>query len=143
MMNLASVAQKLFDENLRLDEIVWLAGAVEGFSNDDFFEEVILDAIEGASHLHKTMAVFNSAPKWACDEEGFLEWIAQKGLYGFVVKVQTPKPVHFHPNGYTSYGFGMSSGTYIYVEDISDVVPLAIDWRNNRMAVWREQGMAS
>lgn len=139
-MNHASIARKLFDNDIRMDRITWLAGAILGVSDDDFIEDVVLDAADGVDYMHTSMAVFRGMPDWAKDRDGFAGWIAQNDLFGFVVEVRTPKPIKFHDaDSYTTLSFGYSAGTYIYVTDLNDALPLAVKWREERMQAWRAE----
>jgi hypothetical protein len=130
----------LWDATIRLDQIVWLAGAVEGFSDDDFFEDVILSAHEKAPYMHESMHIFSKVPEWAMEDPGMLqEWMMDDGFFGFIVKVTTPKPIRFYKNGYSDSGFGYTSSTYMYVENIEDAVPMAQKWKQEQMIKWREE----
>lgn len=126
-MNHAEIASKFFDEDLRIASITWLAAGCHGIDEDVL--ERVLDAVDGERNVHESMKAFAELPDWAQDEDGFCEWIGQAGRYGFLVEVETPKPVAFHPGGHTSYGFGYTTSTMIYVEAIEDVVDLAIAWK--------------
>jgi hypothetical protein len=138
-MNIKNINNELYEADLRLDSIVWLAGAIEGFSDDDFFEDVILAAHEGASYIHESMKVFAEAPEWAMeDKDTFFEWLYESDVSGFIVKATTPKPTGFSGDGsYSHCGFGYTASTYIYVENIVDVVPVALEWRDAKMKEWR------
>lgn len=139
-MNNVETSRTLYDEDLRLDRITWLAGAIEGFTDDHFFDDAIVDAFDGEDHIHESMSIFREVPEWARDnDEVFLEWCANKGILGFVVEVSTPKPIQFHDNGHTSCGWGFTARTYLYVEQLDDAVPLAVSWRDQRMEKWRAE----
>lgn len=123
------IANQIFESDLRLDKIVWLAGSVHGFSDDDFFEDVILEA--AAPYMHKSMSVFADLPNWVEDQDAFQEWVCQNPkMRGFVVKATTPRPTKFHPDGrYTTMSFGYTTSTYFYVDRIEDAVSLAVEWQ--------------
>lgn len=44
-MNHSEISNLIFDNDFRVDRIMWLAGNVLGFSDDDVFEDVILEVI--------------------------------------------------------------------------------------------------
>lgn len=123
------IANQIFESDLRLDEITWLAGSVHGFSDDDFFEDVILEA--DAPYMHQSMSVFADLPDWVDDQEAFQEWMCQNSkMRGFVVKATTPRPTKFHAEGgYTTASFGYTTSTYFYVDRIEYAVPLAVEWQ--------------
>lgn len=139
-MNSKGILTKLWDASVRLDNIVWLAGGVEGFTDDDFFEEVLLEAHAKASFMHESMHIFAGAPDWVTeDQDAFIEWMDNKGLNGFIVQATTPKPIEFHENGYTSCGFGMTSSTFFYVDTPADAVQLAVEWQETQISKWRAE----
>lgn len=143
-MSNSEISNQLFENQLRLDRITWLAGSIEGFTDDNFFDDVMLDALNRKDCIHESISVFGNSPEWVEEEDGFLQWCASQDIFGFVVEVSTPKPVMFHRDGgYSSYGWGWTARTFLYVEQIEDAVPLAISWREHRMTKWRAEAAAS
>lgn len=132
----ASARDAFQEATVRVNSITWLAGATDGFDDDEFLEEVIFQS--GRSNMHQTMRVFSNLPEWVNDEEDFLEWCSKEGLCGFIVNICTPSPVDFFDNGYTTYGYGSTRGTYIYVEDMADVPVIAAKWQEDLISELRE-----
>ena len=132
-----NLVDQIYEADLKLDSVVWLSGSFHGFTDDSFFEDVILEA--DAPYMHKSMSVFSDLPDWADDEEGFSQWLyAKPKIRGFIVKAITPKPTRFYPDGgYSSIGFGLSTSTYFYVDRVEDAVALAKQWQEEMLEKWR------
>ena len=142
-MNHATAVNTLHEASVRISGLVWLAGAIENFADDDFFEDVILDA--GESYMHESMKVFADAPEWALeDPEEFLFWLHEASCLGFVVHAQTPVPTDFSEESetYHASSWGYTSGTYFYVEDLSEVPEMAAAWQKELFQRKREKWLA-
>lgn len=122
----------LFECDVRLDRIVWIGGATSGFSDDDFFEDVILDLCdrETTMRIHESVAQLWGLPEWATDgEESWLEAAALAGIDGFLVQASTPIPRYFKDGSGFMSGWGYTANTWIYVARPEDAIGLAVEWR--------------
>ncbi|MCF6432642.1 hypothetical protein [Leisingera sp. MMG026] len=143
MLDHKTISETLFENDIRMDCITWLAGATEGFTNDEFFTDAIFDALNDFVWVHDSMKIFNDAPE-CHDEIDFLEWTINHGLFGFILRVRTPKPTKFCADGsYHSASWGYTAGTAIYVTDLAEAMPMAIAWRDAQMADWRNAEAAA
>lgn len=119
----------LFHLNIRLDKIIWLAGAACGFTDEDFFEDLCdLDV-----RAHPSMAPLLECPAVILeDEEEWLAWTSRKNLFGFVVVAATPVPFNVRPDGsYSTNGWGYYATKMMYVSSPDEAVPLAIEWQES------------
>lgn len=106
-----AVADFFFDNNIRIDQLIWLAANLDQPSGPlvDF-----LDSFEGEDG--KLSELFG-LPEGSLSSvaESFCTALARKKLTGFLVEAGTPTPVRFHPNGgFTSYGFGAYHSKWFY-----------------------------
>ena len=137
---MSDLAHAFFEADIRVESITWLPSIACGIRDDDFLEWTIADASSGEPWVHPTMSIFKNMPEWAlADDDGFSEWLHDSDLEGFVVNVATPKPVAFHDGGYTTHSFGLAATTAIYVQDLKEVLPTAIAWKDEQMAKWRAE----
>jgi len=103
-MDHTKVAEICFDEDIRINQITWLAACQHGFEDDQFLDDAIM--CSGEPYMHESMKIFHDLPEWAQEEDGFLEWMNQNGFLGFVVCISTPRPIAFHADG----GYSMDQG---------------------------------
>jgi hypothetical protein len=135
-------ATRLFDESIQIGNIVWLPGAACGFIDSDFLDEVIFDL--DARQVHPSMSRFAKIPSWAKDEEGFLDWLGEQGLTGFIAEVSTPIPTQFYDGGgYSSSGFGYTQHTHIYGDSLPEIAEMAIKWKDAVIEKRRAKGGAA
>ncbi|RHZ96491.1 hypothetical protein D1114_07215 [Cereibacter sphaeroides] len=128
-----SALDDLRENDISLDRIVWIGGTVGGFSDDDFFEDVILELCdrETTMRIHESVPPLWGMPELATDdEESWLEAAAQNDINGFLVQASTPIPKYFKDGCGFMSSWGYTAHTWIYVARPEDAVGLAVEWRN-------------
>lgn len=116
----------LFDREVRMDRIMWIGAATQGFSDDNFFED-LMD--RDSNNLHPSMQtlLLGKGSAWE-EEDEWLDWLSGQGLTGFIVFASTPVPTKFFGDGYHTLGWGYTTSTMFYVDEIKDAIPLAVEW---------------
>lgn len=142
-MNNSEIASTLSQNSLRLCSITWLAGGANGFDEFDELADELRFAAEDRPFMHESMSIFKGIPREVLEEEDFfVDWMNEEEIYGFIIQVDTPVPTEFFDDGGCRYSWSLTQGTAIYVENIADVVPVAIEWREKKMAEWRPKAAA-
>jgi hypothetical protein len=140
---MSDISEKLFDETVRVEAIIWIPGAVaDPESTPDAFREGFFeDIIDG-----NTDELMRSLPglKRALKDSEFAEVIdvAEALLFvpGFLVKLATPIR-EFYADGGSSFSWGCCRTGWIYVEKEVDLEPSVINWA--RAEVGRQKAKAA
>jgi hypothetical protein len=140
MMNTKDAAAELYDNTIRIERVVWLGGCHDRFSDSDAFDDLAMDMEAGGRYVHPTMKIFFDAPASVWDEEEeFLDWCRENQLTGFLVEVETPFPTFIGVTPEStitdtgrSYSWGQTNCIVMYVDNVLDAVPLAIEWKTTR-----------
>lgn len=130
-----AIFEQLFDATVRMDRVIFLAGAMGGgdalpddldsFLDEDF--EVIRECL-------------GPLPDWLegeidsgrhCRGEAFSEWTADEEMFGFIVQFATPVMTPIG-KGSRSYSWGYYNTTWLYGNTIEEVVEKGLKWAESR-----------
>jgi hypothetical protein len=132
MSEAVATLETLWDNHVRAEQLVWLGGIGKRFSSQDFFEDDIEPRLSGETKSHPSLAPILAAPEWARkDEEEFCVWLATDGPHGILVIAETPVQTFYKSGGF-SFSWGFYSREILFVTDISQIVPIALAWRDER-----------
>jgi hypothetical protein len=123
-------AKRIFDAEVCVEKVIWLPGLAAQPSDDfrDFIEEELTDAHD-----------VQKALPWLCgcaaecdnDLEEIGSAFVRKNLTGFLVRLSTPVPREFHPDGKSySYSWGWTQLCWFYFDTFDALVERAEAWRN-------------
>lgn len=128
------IADEFFDENIRIEKIIWLAGNMDEPSDDlceflEFAEKDELAALFGIK-ITKEMQ----------DRSELLSALARACKCGFLVEVATPVPRDFHGDSGFSFSWGHLTTHWIYTEALdADFASICIAWKETQIAYYRER----
>lgn len=121
--------EKLYDATVRIERIIYLAGAMaatDAFSDDlnDFLDEeddVITKCLGGIPEWVDLTARNSERADWVW------EWLRGAGKFGFLVRFATPvmKPVS---KGARSYSWGYYNTEWVYAESVDEAVEKGLAW---------------
>lgn len=130
----SDAAESLFDGDIRVEKIIWLAGILTS-PNDDFEELIRDEEVEG---LAKIIGV--EAAKLCSDEdpeevesEEILQTLCWLGKEGFLVNCSTPIPEVINESGtyQSSWGYYTSGWFYTDAVDGAFVKGKVHPWRDS------------
>lgn len=135
-----TLGETLFDEDIAVEEICWLASATVRRLPEEI-SDTLFDVRAGAIKAHESLAPFTAIPDYVEDEDQLSEWIAEQQIEGFLVRMATPVPIRFSDDDetFTSLGFGYSMSILVLVREVADAVPLGIAWKNARIEELRRK----
>ena len=121
-----NIANTLFDESINVETIIWMSALADTLpsSAKDFFRD---ESVEDLSEIFGV----EIPSDYDGDEEEISTFLMRKKFYGFVVLAYTPVPVDFHEDGFTSHGFGYTTGKWFYTEALDEAFA-------QRMVEWKE-----
>ena len=151
-MSQQSIGSQLFDADLRIGNIVWLAGLPRA----DCLSHAAEDLMSNLSNAkYSEMRRLFGMPKEVFDEindepdeEEFVykmyEYlISDLRKEGFLVEVHCPVPQIFHEYGYTSYGFGHYTTECFYTEALDQAfIDTVLAWKDRYIASERRKWAA-
>lgn len=127
-----------FDNNIRLDEIIWLAANLDCPSEalvEEFFDNTDADEFKkvfGKLPFKVTDARLDEERESGEKYSGILSEFARAQKTGFLVQAATPIPVMVHDDGgVTTYGFGWITTQWFYTEALDEAFA-------QRVLKWKE-----
>ncbi|EAT16086.1 hypothetical protein HTZ97_16235 [Desulfuromonas acetoxidans] len=134
MQNHVEVAERCYEESLRIGKIIYLAANPDQVNDDlaELFEDYE-DTLE---------EIFGKAPNWVVEEnydkETLHEWLMQKEKFGFLVHFETPVRKYFSETS-CSFGWGYYSMKWIYSESLEDAIEQGISWAKQQTKEAKQQ----
>jgi hypothetical protein len=121
------IANLLYDESIRVEQIIWLAANHD--QPCDAFRALVED--EDPARLAKLLGIDREFFAEDCELSDLGNTLARKGLSGFLVQVSTPIPLAFHRDGFTTGGFGYTTLEWLYTEAIDDAfIKRMTEWKD-------------
>jgi hypothetical protein len=128
------IAETCFDENIRVEKIIWLAAQADQYPRDvqEFFEDA--SAEEQSELLDIKISKELADTLWHGDDDNIGEIFSRlgcKGRLGFLVKAATPIPFDFREGGgYSHCGFGRYRTKWFYTDALDpDFIKKLVAWK--------------
>ncbi|MEZ0212473.1 MAG: hypothetical protein ACAH27_05915 [Xanthobacteraceae bacterium] len=130
-----SISQDLQDATVRVDQIIWIPGAVSNLDAlpDQFAEDFLDDMPVSESDILYTQLPM--LRRFALVEDQLdAEYVAELLMFtpGFLVEARTPVMEH-HTSG-ASYTWGIISTAWLYAPDEASIPRVVIAWAESRRA---------
>lgn len=126
----ARISERLFDETVRVEHIIWIPGAVADpeATPDAFREEFVEWLVDG--HSSELVAALPSL-KYVVENSEDMQAgdVAERLIYtpGFLVQLATPVR-EFHGGDTSSFSWGYYRTGWIYVASEAELEPEIIKW---------------
>lgn len=136
MSNQPSIIETLYDESIRTDKIIWIAGNCTNPGQDfqDFFEYE-LDSVKELLGILPRRVDHG-------DMEEIASLLVRKGKTGFLVQAATPEPLSVSGDSY-SFSWGCSYLKWFYTEVFDEAfVSRLVDWKNEILEEARRKSQA-
>ena len=120
-----------FDNCIRIDKIIWLAGLTDAAS-DDF-----RDLLDDLTNLEFFELVDGKMPEYVqdCNPDELIQELPSLGLLGFLVQVSTPV---VEKDGRRSWGYCKQK--WLYVESLDEVMGLMKEWQDSLAKKAKKKG---
>lgn len=126
MKTIPDIAERFFDENIRVDKIIWLEANASSQCDDleDYLEE------EYAEEIAKLFGTtVSQVENFAADPEEFTTWLARSRKTGFLVKAATPVPHDIRKDS-CSFSWGYTQHEWFLTDALDEAFLLKlIDWK--------------
>lgn len=136
----ATAAEKLFEETVRADQIIWIPGAVADFEGtpDVFAEEFVENLPENAdAPLYKQLPVLARFASREAYPEPYD--VAELLLFtpGFLVQAATPFMTPTKDGGVQHYSWGYYRTAWLYAASEAELLPVMLAWAEEQRAAER------
>lgn len=128
-MCMLELADKLQEFSARIDNIIWLPGAI---GDGDAIAESLKEMLE--EDFDTLDRCFGVLPNWLKDAlqyrdgvHAFAEWANEMGLAGFVIQMATPVMTHSSPTSST-FSWGHYKTEWIHGDTLLDAVAAGLAW---------------
>lgn len=124
----------LFNESLRVERVIYLAGALSQFDSfpddlDSFFDDA--DESNIVDCLGDIPGYVNLEDHRNERSESISEWLNAAGKYGYLVQCATPAMTKNSENS-RSFTWGYFHSRWFYGEQMDDVISAALAWAEER-----------
>lgn len=123
------ISQRLFDANVRIEEMFWLGGMSAGVPSD--FEDFVQDDLPEEKQILAALPFLGAFLKDDGDAaaEDILAECSFRRKLGFILQLATPIPRDFgkDPRSY-SFSWGHYATKWLYCETLNDLAPAAELW---------------
>ena len=131
------LAQLAFDNEMRTEQILHLATMCATESMADAADEAF------SSDWDSILTAMGIDPDGCSHSLELDEVMMDRNLYGFLVQIGTPVPLHFHDDGsYTTGGFGIYATQWFYGESIDEIYTKAAQWKSEYINNKREKALS-
>lgn len=130
-----AIFEKLYDATLRMDRVIFLAGAMGGGDVlPDDLDSFLDEDFEGIREC------LGPLPDWLegeinagrhCRAEAFSEWTADEVMFGFIVQFATPVMTPIGKESH-SYSWGYYNTKWLYGNTIDEAVEKGLAWAAER-----------
>ncbi len=131
------LARMAFDHDLRAEQIIHMGTMCATDPMADVAEEAF------SSDWDEILQVLGIKASPDIEMEELSHLLMIKNLYGFLMQIGTPVPLHFHDNNsYTTGGFGIYATKWFYGESIDEIYTQATKWQTEYIEKKRKQALS-
>ena len=127
-----AIFEKFFDESIRIERVIFLAGALgDGALSDDlhdFFDEEVETIERALGRVPDWIDLDGSSRRIA---DGVFEWLTDAGKLGFLVQFATPVMEKTGEKSRT-YSWGYYSTYWVYGDSFDEAIALGVAWVGER-----------
>lgn len=127
-MSHEKISRKMYDENLRIEKIVYLAGQL-----GESIAEDAKDLLEDSS-VEDLNDIFGTLPQYMIEaiedghDEEIASWLIDEGKLGYVVQFASPIRERFGGSKFFSMSWGYYRTKWIYGETIEETIRTGMNW---------------
>lgn len=125
------VLDKMFDANVRMEMVIYLAGQLAGHNTlpdalEEFFDTEELDTIQECFGEIPPNIDLDETSRWERDEQ-INEWLSNSETLGFLVQFATPV-MESDGTGGSIFSWGCYTTKWVYAETMDEAVVKGLAW---------------